>query len=550
MLRVLEIKNFIIVEHLELTFETGFTAFTGETGAGKSILIDALALALGTKGDPSVIRAGSTKAEIQAIFEVKDDSSTIQKWLSENELNEDGQCLLRRVIDITGKSKAFINGTTVPLSRLRELASLLLDIHGQHAHQSLVQTNTQRELLTRYAQSSELEREVTDAFLEWKENQEQLDVWRKRFQEDTQILSVLEEELSLLEDLDLGENEWELLEGEHKKLSHITEIQTGIQELMALSEGDEESLASQWQRFNRQLMQLAHLDESLVEIHQQTENLESQYEEQLSILRHYALGLEYDDSRWRWVDQKIQKALTLARRFRITPEQLHELTILKRNRKNELSQRDGLDMVKTRNVEKAFQNYSEKAQKLSQQRFAAAQNLAQAVTAIFSDLALGQSEFLIRLEPLTAPTRYGIDSITFMIKNQNQIQPLSLVASGGELSRISLALQVALMSIAQVPTLIFDEVDVGIGGGVAERVGSLLARLGQSYQVLCVTHLPQVAKSAQHHFEVRKEIQHEQNISYVTWLNDEQRINELARMLGGVEITPTTLQLAREMLAR
>lgn len=550
MLRALEIKNFIIVEHLELTFETGFTAFTGETGAGKSILIDALALALGAKADSSVIRDGAMKAEIQAVFEVESYSDTIQKWLSDNELNEDGQCLLRRVIDTTGKSKAFINGTTVPLSRLRELASLLLDIHGQHAHQSLVQASTQRELLTRYAQASELEREVSNAFMEWKKNQEQLALWRKQFLEDSKTLSILEEELTLLEELDLGENEWTLLEGEHKKLSHITEIQTGVQALLAIGEGEEDSLSGQWQRFNRQLMQLSNLDDSLIEIHRQTENLQSQYEEQLSALRHYAMGLEYDDSRWRWVDQKIQKTMTLARRFRVSPEQLYELTVHKRNRKNELDQSDGLDTEKMKGVEKAFQDYSEKAQKLSHDRFTAAQSLGQAVTTTFSDLALGQSEFVIQLEPLTEPTRYGLESITFMIRNQNQIQPLAMVASGGELSRISLAIQVALMSIAQVPTLIFDEVDVGIGGGVAERVGTLLARLGQSYQVLCVTHLPQVAKSAQHHFEVRKEVRHEQTISHVTWLNAEQRVDELARMLGGVEITPATLQLARELLAR
>lgn len=550
MLQTLTLRNFVIVRELGLDLRHGLTVLTGETGAGKSILIDALGLLLGDRSDAGVVRHGAEKAELAATFSLVD-LTCAQTWLADNDLvGEDvEELLLRRVIDGNGKSRAWINGAQVTLAQLRELGEMLVEIHGQHEHQSLLKVDAQRALLDGYAGTTPLAREVSAAFREWRRLTDDL----AQAQSNAEAFETERERLQWQVDevggLDISAVEWLELQAEHKRLNHAASLINGVQASLAtLADGDDNCqgwLASA----NSRLVELADYDVGVNETLELLACAEVQLAEAVNALRHYADHLELDPERLREVETRMDVVFRIARKYRVEPAQLPERLANWRQRLEALGGSEGLDALRI-GVEKAEAYYRELAGMLSTQRRCAAEKLAAAVTAELQHLALGGCRFEIALNPQDKPTTYGLEQVEFLVANHASApaKPMARIASGGELSRISLALQVITSQVASTPTLIFDEVDVGIGGRVAEIVGRLLAELGQSRQVLCITHLPQVAARGQNHLQVSKSQDETGVVSQIAILKPEERIEEIARMLGGMEITATTRSHAAEML--
>jgi DNA repair protein RecN (Recombination protein N) len=547
MLRTLSIRDFVIVDTIELEFAPGFTVFTGETGAGKSILIDALALALGGRGDTSVVREGAPKTDITAEFTTDAD---IDAWLSFNEFgSEEGAVLLRRVIDNAGRSKAFINGITATLTQLRELGEMLVDIHGQHAHQSLLKTDAQRLLLDSQAGLVDETRAVAGAYKAWRALAKQ----REEFEINARNVLLererLEWQVGELEKLAVKPGEWTDISNEHSRLSHAATLIEGAQEALgAISESDTPIL-SQLSAIAQKLAKLADVDEALKPVLEALEPAQIQLQEAVYSLNDYLGRVELDPERLQEVEARLDAIHSTARKFRVQPEDLpQELATLSAQLK-QLADASDLDAMRAQE-EKLRQAYLELAQKLSKARAKAAKALGQAVTAAMQDLSMSGGRFEVALNA-GEPAAYGLEQVEFMVAAHagTSLRPLAKVASGGELARISLAISVIASSATATPTLIFDEVDSGIGGGVAEVVGRLLKRLGQDRQVLCVTHLPQVASQANQHFQVSKRSSAGKTVSSIDALDTKSRVEEIARMLGGIEITATTRKHARELLA-
>lgn len=548
MLRSLSIRHFVIVEQMDLEFGPGFTVLTGETGAGKSILIDALSLALGERGEASLVRSGAERAEVVAEFEISE-TGPVMDWLMEHEVHAGEACVLRRVLDKTGKSRAFINGVPMPLQKLKLLSGQLLDIHGQHAHQTLQHLPTQRALLDAYAGVTELARQVEVASLAWLNARKKLEEATSQAETVRVELLSCAEEVRELEDLEVKEGYWETLQQDHARLSNVSTLREGIQELLETLQESEEALAGKLQWACGCIAGLAVHDASLASQEELLESARIQVEEAAQTLRRYGFSLETDEAGLEKLDRRMGQVMSLARRLRVKPEQLPQRLEDSRRRLEELEglvHPSGLE-EQVRQLEGAYQ---EVAVQLSVRRTEAAACLAQVVTETFGKLALGHGQFKVVLTPLAEPSSSGLETVEFRVATHGSMEPESLakVASGGELSRISLAIQAALMVVTRVPTLIFDEVDTGIGGRVAEIVGRLLESLGETHQVLCVTHLPQVAARGHHHFRVLKQEEGSQLNSTIEKLGTEARIEELARMLGGVTITATTRQHAAEML--
>jgi DNA repair protein RecN (Recombination protein N) len=547
MLRTLSIRDFVIVDTIELEFAPGFTVFTGETGAGKSILIDALALALGGRGDASVVREGAPKTDITAEFTTDAD---IDAWLAFNEFgNEEGAVLMRRVIDNAGRSKAFINGITATLTQLRELGEMLVDIHGQHAHQSLLKTDAQRLLLDSQAGLIDEARAVAGAYKAWRALAKQ----REEFEINARNVLLererLEWQVGELEKLAVKPGEWTDISNEHSRLSHAATLIEGAQEALgAISESDTPIL-SQLSAIAQKLAKLADVDEALKPVLEALEPAQIQLQEAVYSLNDYLGRVELDPERLQEVEARLDAIHSTARKFRVQPEDLpQELATLSAQLK-QLADASDLDAMRAQE-EKLRQAYLELAQKLSKARAKAAKALGQAVTAAMQDLSMSGGRFEVALNA-GEPAAYGLEQVEFMVAAHagTSLRPLAKVASGGELARISLAISVIASSATATPTLIFDEVDSGIGGGVAEVVGRLLKRLGQDRQVLCVTHLPQVASQANQHFQVSKRSSAGKTVSSIDALDTKSRVEEIARMLGGIEITATTRKHARELLA-
>ena len=548
MLRQLVLRDFVIVDQLDLTFATGFTVLTGETGAGKSILIDALALALGERGDAGVVRAGASRAEISADFDAQD-LPLLQTWLLENELDDDGNCLLRRVIDSSGRSRCFINGRAVSAQQLREAGELLVDIHGQHAHQSLLKSATQREILDSYGNASELATRVAQHYRHWQKLNDALLV----VQQDTGAMAAEREQLDWkiqdLSALQFDLTDWYALQDEHKRLANAVNLGTGIAFALDTLTESESATFSQLQVVVTKLAHLLEYDTSLQAAYDLIDSAGVQLQEASHSLRRYADQLEADPARLTEIELRIEQVLDIARKYRVKVEMLPTLLQDAQQRHAELVQSADFAAL-TAEVASAHGAWQALAQQLSQIRLSTATQLAQIVSATMQQLALAGGQFAIALTPLEIGNAHGLEQIEFLVAPHAGAipKPLAKVASGGELSRISLALQTAISQVAGVPTLIFDEVDVGIGGGVAETVGRLLKNLGASRQVLCITHLPQVAALGEHHLQVSKIQENNQVLSQIHPLSSPQRIDEIARMLGGVTITDTTRQHAREML--
>ena len=550
MLKFLSIRDFVIVDSLELDFASGFTALTGETGAGKSILIDALSLALGERGDAGMVRNGCERAEISAEFDTSN-LPNLQNWLREQELEgDDGACLLRRVLDVNGRSRGFINGRSATLQQMREAGGHLLDIHGQHAHQSLLQPDAQRDLLDGYAG---LGREVEALVLLFRDWQA---LHRRRVQLEQNAEAVLAERDLLLfqrrelETLNFNTQEWAELQADHARLSHAASLletaQFGVE---VLSEADTACLA-QLNILVARVRTGMEFDTALQDTLTMLESAQNELQEAVYALRHYQQKLDADPALLRAQEQRMADIVDAARKYRVTPEQLPEALQRIVTRLDELG--GDADLAALAQQEAAArEKYLVAAKKLGTSRNKAAQKLSQEITSAMQTLAMQGGSFAVALTPLSEGNAHGLEAVEFQVAANpgTPLRGMAKVASGGELSRISLAIQVAAIKVAAVPTLIFDEVDSGIGGRVAEIVGALLKQLGQRYQVMCVTHLPQVAAMADAQWQVSKSVRDGTTLSTICMLKQAERIEEIARMLGGVKITETTRKHAAEMLS-
>ncbi|MCD2514865.1 DNA repair protein RecN [Massilia sp. G4R7] len=553
MLRTLTIRDFVIVDTIELEFSNGFTVFTGETGAGKSILIDALQLALGGRGDASMVREGAAKADITAEFVL---GTTPRSWLAANEFNvEEGTALVRRVIDNAGRSKAWINGVSATATQLRDLGEMLVDIHGQHAHQSLLKTEAQRELLDNQIAVREPGTmadilEIQTAYKSWRALVRQ----REEFENDARNVLLererLEWQVGELDKLAPKAGEWAEISNEHSRLSHAASLLDGAQEaLQAISESDSPIL-SQLSSLNSKLGKLVDVDAQLQTVLDCMEPARIQLQEAVYALNNYIDKVELDPDRLREVDARMDALHSAARKFRTTPEELHEEHAALKAKLQQLADASDLEGLR-KQEDKAKAAYMTVAQRMSKRRAAAAVELGRQVTAAMQELSMSGGSFAVALSE-GEPGAHGLEQVEFLVAGHTGVapRPLAKVASGGELARISLAIAVITAHATTTPTLIFDEVDTGIGGGVAEVVGRLLKRLGQQRQVLCVTHLPQVASQANQHFQVAKGTTGEgRTVSRIDVLDNRARVEEVARMLGGIEITETTRKHARELLA-
>jgi DNA repair protein RecN (Recombination protein N) len=548
MLRTLSIHDFVIVDTIELDFSSGFTVFTGETGAGKSILIDALALALGERGDASMVREGAARADISAEFIAGPD---VEAWLAANEIDsENGSIMLRRVIDNAGRSKAYINGIAATATQLRELGDMLVDIHGQHAHQSLLKIDAQRVLLDNQAGLQDAVKEVGQLYKAWRALVKQ----REEFETNAKNVLLererLEWQVGELDKLAVKPGEWAEVSNEHSRLSHAAHLIEGAQETLgAISESDDNPMLSRLSSLTVKMAKLVDIDAELKPVLDALEPARIQLQEAVYALNDYLGRVELDPGRLREVEGRLEAIHSTARKFRVQPEDLPQEHETLAAQLRQLAQASDMAGLKAEEA-KAEAAYRSAAEKLTGRRAGVAAELGKAVTLAMQDLSMSGGRFEIALRPCE-PAAFGLEQVEFMVAGHagSVVRPLAKVASGGELARISLAISVIASAATATPTLIFDEVDSGIGGGVAEVVGRLLKRLGQDRQVLCVTHLPQVASQANQHFQVSKEARGERTVSCIDALDAKARVEEVARMLGGIEIMATTRKHARELLA-
>ncbi|OED17934.1 DNA repair protein RecN [Burkholderia sp. A2] len=548
MLRHLSIRDFVIVAALDLEFDSGFSVFSGETGAGKSILIDALALALGERADASVVRTGCSRADITAEFTPHD---RVARWLDEHAFDAEDTVMLRRVIDANGRSRAFINGTSATLAQLRELGEMLVDIHGQHAHQLLMRPDAQRELFDTHAGLVADAANVARAWRVWRDATQAIDAAKAHERELQLEREKLAWQLAELDKLAPQAGEWDEVSNEHKRLSHSANLIEGVRgALNALSESDD-ALLAQLGAIVSKLRGLADYDTALGDALASLEPAEIQLQEAVYSLSHYAQRVDLDPERLAQVETRLDALHSTARKFRLPPDTLHEEHAARRAQLAALDAAADLGALEAAQA-KAREAYLADAKRLSKARAQAAKALGTAVTAGMQELSMAGGSFEVALVPLADGGPHGLEQVEFRVAGHPGVplRPLAKVASGGELARISLALAVIASAASPTPTLIFDEVDTGIGGGVAEVVGRLLHQLGRDRQVLCVTHLPQVAARGDHHFQVAKGADERGGtVSSVVPLDKASRVEEVARMLGGLEITATTRKHAKEMLA-
>lgn len=548
MLQALSIRDFIIVESLDLEFASGYTALTGETGAGKSILIDALSLSLGARNEGVVTRKGCEKADISTSFDIRHNQEA-QQWLADNELDASDELLLRRVIYADGRSRAFINGAAATVAQLKALGEYLIDIYSQNAHHSLLKSSTQRDILDAFAQTVPLAKAVAHHYKAW----HQLHVQRIEVEKNAAVyadeLAELHDKTREIKQLSFSDDEWVSLQAEHSRLSHGASLLTDTEACIALiSQGEPDTLSLLTQA-QLKLANMLEIDPQLKEAADTVDSAVIQLEEAGRFLNRYLQRAELDPARLAEVESRIQAIHGLARKYRTKPEELPTLLESCEARMQVLT---GFadDGALAKQEAEALALYQTQAQTLSTQRQQAATVLSQKITLEMQRLSLSGGRFNVALAPCVASAA-GLEQVDFLVAGHAGVEPkpLSKVASGGELSRISLALHVTTASLGSVPCMIFDEVDVGIGGGVAEVVGQLLKSLGEHRQVLVITHLAQVAAQAKQHLQVSKTQANEVTLSHIRALSADERVEEVARMLGGMQITEITRQHAREMLA-
>lgn len=548
MLLALSLKDFVIVQQLNLNFQPGFTVLTGETGAGKSITLDALSLLLGDKADYSQVRSGASEAQLSALFDLSQLPELQQQLREQGLLDADSvELSIRRIIDAKGKSRSFINNQAATLSQLKNMGSQLIDIHGQNAHHSLNQESAQRQLLDAFSGSLKLLEDTKTAYQAWQNSLQAL----KDAQTQSEAIALererLEWQLNELGQLDLQEGEWETLNESFDRLSHAAELLQAAEETQTYIDG-EDGLQHFVYRCQRTLQPLSQIEPKFAECLQLLESVEAELSEVSHQISRVMNRVEINPNELAVQEERMRDIMSIARKYRLQPNELPE----KRHQlQTALMDLDAAADIETleQTVQENKQNYFALAQKLSIKRQEAAQKLSQETTRYMQQLAMKDAQFHIELLPAN-PSCYGLEQVQYQVSANKgtPLRPLNKVASGGELARISLSLQVVTSQYTALPTLIFDEVDSGIGGGVAEIVGKALRTLGAQHQVLAVTHLPQVAACGEHHWQVTKQHQNEQTISNIHILNHQERVDEIARMLGGETITEITKKHAKEML--
>jgi len=545
MLRALHIRDFVIVTEADISFETGFTVFSGETGAGKSILIDALALTLGERADSSVLREGAIRAEISAVFETP---SSLTEWLTQHDLQADHELVLRRVIDAQGRSRAYVNGSAVTITQLREIGEQLIDIHGQHAHQSLLRGDNQRELLDAHGNLHALRQATALAFKALRAVEKQLALSEQDASTLAQARERLEWQTGELARLSLGATEWADISAEHTRLANGQALLDGAAQTLASLDEDDASVQHQLATAVQRIGQLLRHDSHLKTVYDSLDSARIAVGEAVSDLNDYVSRAELDPARLTVLDNRLRAIFELARKFKTEPDDLYKLEQTLKAELNALQVSSDIQALQAQAVARRSE-YETAAKSLSAARTKAAADLGKQVSKAMQTLAMEGGQFSVAMHPCPAAS-HGQDQIEFLVAGHagGTLRPLAKVASGGELARISLALSVIASRAARVPTLIFDEVDSGIGGAVAEVVGNLLRELGTRHQVLCVTHLPQVAARGQHHFQVSKQNVKGRTQSSIALLQTPERVEEVARMLGGIKITSTTREHAKELL--
>jgi DNA repair protein RecN (Recombination protein N) len=545
MLQNLSIRDFIIVESLDLEFSSGFTTLTGETGAGKSILIDALSLALGERNDGAVIRAGAERADISATF-LNNENAAI--FLENNALEGAPILVLRRVIYADGRSRGFINGVAVTIGQLKELGELLVDIYSQNAHHSLLKTAMQRQILDEFSGSVELANQVAQQYKTWADfNKRRLEV-EQNSAAFVDELADLRDKTRELKQLNFAAEEWQELQAEHHRLANGASLLSGLEACIAQLTDNEPAVESMLAQVQSKLIGLVEFDAQLKEAADGVDSALIQIEEATRSLNRYLQRAELDPERLNVVENRIQAVHNTARKYRSKPEDLPEVLAIDLVRMTELESfaNDGAIAKQEADALAACQV---SAKQLSANRQIAAKTLSEKISAEMQRLSLSGGRFDVALSACEASSN-GLETVEFLVAGHAGVEPrpLNKVASGGELSRISLALHVTTASQGSVPCMIFDEVDVGIGGGVAEVVGKLLKQLGAERQVLVITHLPQVAAQAAQHLQVSKTQANGATLSHIQALSQTERVEEIARMLGGIQITDTTRSHAKEML--
>ncbi|MDW8847033.1 DNA repair protein RecN [Erwinia sp. MMLR14_017] len=552
MLAQLTISNFAIVRELEIDFQRGMTAITGETGAGKSIAIDALGLCLGGRAEADMVRQGAARADICARFSLKDTPSAFA-WLVENQLDEGSECLLRRVISSDGRSRGFINGTAVPLSQLRDLGQRLIQIHGQHAHQLLLKPEHQKTLLDGYAGETELKQQMAESYRQWHQSCRILAQHQQASQEREARRELLQYQLKELNEFAPVAGEYEAIDEEYKRLANSGQLlSTSQQALMLLADGEEKTLLNQLYTAQQLLNELLSMDDKLSGVSTMLDEASIQISEASDELRHYCERLDLDPNRLYELEQRLSRQIALARKHHISPEELPLFHQQLLEEQNLLDQQESDQEELSQTVARHHRAAMICAEQLHQRRVHFAEELSRLIGESMHTLSMPHGRLGIEVQfnadHLTAE---GADRIDFRVTtNPGQpLQPLSKVASGGELSRIALAIQVITARKMDTPALIFDEVDVGISGPTAAVVGKMLRQLGESTQVMCVTHLPQVAGCGHQHFYVSKETDGEMTETHMQPLDKRARLQELARLLGGSEVTRNTLANAKELLA-
>lgn len=552
MLAQLTINNFAIVRELEIDFHAGMTAITGETGAGKSIAIDALGLCLGSRADGNAVRLGTQRADVCARFTLADTPSAKQ-WLIDNQLDEGQDCLLRRTISADGRSRGFINGTPVPLSQLREIGHHLIQIHGQHAHQLLVKPEHQKQLLDAYAAQSFLLSQMRTAYQNWHQSCRLLAQFQQQVNERESRRQLLQYQLKELNEFAPLQGEYEQIDEEYKLLANSGQLLSLSQSaLYLLSDSEDQNISTLLYMAKNKLTELAELDGKMNDLIVMLDDASIQISEASDELRHYSERLEMDPNRLFELEQRMSRQMALARKHHVSAEELPEL------HRQLLEEQSALDQQETNQAELSeavsihHQQAIDIAHALHQQRQHFADELTQLITQSMQTLSMPHGKFNIQVQ--FSPENLsieGADRIEFQVTtNPGQpLQALAKVASGGELSRIALAIQVITAQKMETPALIFDEVDVGISGPTAAIVGKLLRQLGESTQVMCVTHLPQVAGCGHQHYFVSKETDGEVTETQMSRLDKKARLQELDRLLGGSEVTRNTLANAKELLA-
>jgi DNA repair protein RecN (Recombination protein N) len=554
MLSLIRVKNYAVIDEIEVEFDPGLNVMTGETGAGKSILVDALALALGDRADASAVRQGAERAEISAVFEIPAAHAALE-WLRERGLDDERGCMLRRVVGADGRSRAFVNGQPVNLQDLKELGGLLIDIHGQHAHQSLLETASQRALLDAHGGLGETVAAVASHYRAWQTLLEQLERRRSADHLQQSELELLKFQLAELKALAIAPGEPEELRLERDRLAHTDRLLTGVSAALAeLTENDAGTAYAAVVHARRELERLAEIDPALRDPVATLGSMEIELREVEGTLQRYRDRVEADPARLAWLDDRLTRFRTLARRHGVAENALASAEAALAERVDRLDGgAESLESLERKTTE-ARSAYLAAAGKLTRQRVKHAAALSKAVTAELRELGMPHGEFRVELEDKgdERADATGRERIEFQVKLNPGLPfgALSKVASGGELSRISLAIEVVRTGRSPVTAFVFDEVDAGIGGRVADIVGSKLRALAGARQVLCVTHLPQVASHGQAHYRVAKLTDGRTSRTDVNRLDERDRVEELSRMLGGVEVTARTRAHAAEMIAK